>query len=123
MIEVFNKKEKLIGFVDGKKYLNKKSKLIGYLEFNELKDETGYTLLILKEDGEITWKEGELQGSIKEGKSFSNFTDKMVYEFKKEKAQILNSEGDTVLYLKGEVDSLDEKDFFGISGQFLELFA
>lgn len=59
MIEVFNKKMKLIGFIDGKKYLNKKRKLIGFLENNEFKDETGSTLLILQDNGVITWNEGE----------------------------------------------------------------
>lgn len=50
---------KLIGFIDGKKYLNKKRKLIGFLENNEFKDETGSTLLILQDNGVITWNEGE----------------------------------------------------------------
>jgi len=123
MIEVFNKKEKLEGFIEGKKYLNKKKKLIGYLENNEFKDKTGYTLLILKENGAITWNEGEQQGYIKEGKIFSSFDDKFIFEFKKEKGEIVDSDGDTVLYLKGELDSLNDEDFFGIAGQFLELFA
>jgi len=123
MIEVYNKKEKLEGFIDGNKYLNKKKKLIGYFENGEFKDKTGYTLLILKENGDITWNEGEQQGYLKEGKIFSYFDDKMMYEFKKEDGKILNSDGDAVLYLKGEIDSLPDEDFFGIAGQFLELFA
>ena len=123
MIEVFNKKEKLEGFIEGKKYLNKKKKLIGYLENNEFKDKTGYTLLILKENGAITWNEGEQQGYIKEGKIFSSFDDKFIFEFKKEKGEIVDSDGDTVLYLKGDLESLEDDDFFGITAQFLELFA
>jgi len=79
MIEVFNKKEKLEGFIEGNKYLNKKKKLIGYLENNEFKDETGYTLLILKENGAITWNKGEQQGYIKEGKIYSSFHDKFIH--------------------------------------------
>ncbi|MFX1377146.1 MAG: hypothetical protein ACFFA0_15175 [Promethearchaeota archaeon] len=123
MIEVYNKKEKLEGFIDGNKYLNKKKKLIGYLENNEFKDKTGYTLLILKENGAITWNEGEPQGYIKEGKIFTHLNDKMMYDFNKEKGKVLDSDGNIVLYLKGELDSLIDKDFFGIAGQFLELFA
>ena len=123
MIEVYNKKEKLEGFVNGNKYMNKKKKLLGYLENNEFKDNTGYTLLILKENGDITWNEGKEQGYLKEGKFFSYIDDRMIFDFKKEKGKIVNSDGDTVLYLKGDIDSLNDEDFFGIISQFLELFA
>ncbi|NVM35423.1 MAG: hypothetical protein HWN81_07495 [Candidatus Lokiarchaeota archaeon] len=123
MIEVLNKKEKLEGFIDGKKYLNKKKKLMGFLENDEFKDRSGYTLLILKANGAITWNEGEQQGYLKEGKIYSSLEDKVIFEFKKEKAKILGSEGDTILYLKGDLDSLEDNDFFGIAGQFLGLFA
>lgn len=122
MIEVLNKKEKTIGFIDGKKYLNKKKKLIGYLENNEFKDNTGYTLLILKENGAITWNEGEQQGYIKEGKIFS-YLDEIIFELIKEKGKVVDSDGTTVLFLKGEIGALTDEDFFGIAGEFLELFA
>ena len=36
---------------------------------------------------------------------------------------ILDSDGNTVLYLKGDLDSLEDYDFFGIAAQFLELFS
>ncbi|MFW9882508.1 MAG: hypothetical protein ACFFG0_56320 [Candidatus Thorarchaeota archaeon] len=65
--------------------MNKKKELIGYLEKNEFKDKTGYTLLILKEKGTITWNEGEQQGYIKEGEIFSSFDDRLIFKFKKEK--------------------------------------
>jgi len=123
MIEVFNKKMELVGFIDGKKYLNKKKKLIGFLENNKFKDKTGYILLILQDNGLITWNEGELQGYIKEGKIYSSLDDRVLFEFKKEDEKILNSNGETILYLKGNVESLEFEDFFGIVGQFLELFA
>lgn len=123
MIEVFNKKMKLIGFIDGKKYLNKKRKLIGFLENNEFKDETGSTLLILQDNGVITWNEGEQQGYIKEGKIYSSLDDRVLFEFKKENEKILDSNGDTLLYLKGDLDTLEDVDFFGIAGQFLEIFS
>jgi len=38
MIEVLNNKDKLEGYIDGKKYLNKKKKLLGFIENNEFKD-------------------------------------------------------------------------------------
>jgi hypothetical protein len=123
MIEVLNKKMKLVGFIEGKQYLNKKKKLIGFLENNEFKDSSGYTLLILQVNGAITWNEGEQQGYIKEGKIYSSFEDRVLFEFKKENEKILDFNGDTVLHLKGNLESLEDEDFFGIAGQFLELFA
>jgi len=123
MIEVYNDKEKLIGFIEGTEYLNKKKKMIGYLKKNKYKDKSGTTLLILKDNGDITWSEDEKQGYIKESKIFSSSTDSVVYEFKKDKGKILNSNGDSVLYLKGDINKLEDLDFFGIAGQFLELFA
>jgi len=123
MVEVLNKKEKLEGFIDGKKYMNKKKKIMGFLENNEFKDKSSYTLLILKDNGAITWSDGRQQGYLKEGKIYSSLHDRYIFEFKKEKGLILDSEGDTVLYLKGDLGSLEDDDFFGIVAQFLELFA
>jgi len=123
MIEVLNKKDKLEGYIDGKKYLNKKSKLLGYIENNEFKDKSGYTLLILTEDGNITWNEGEKQGWLEDGKIYSSFDNRLIFEYKKDKGQILDSEGDVILYFKGDFEELDDLDFFGIAGQYLELFA
>ena len=123
MIEVLNKKEKLEGFIDGKKYMNKKKKIIGFLENNEFKDKSNYTLLILKDNGAITWSEGQQQGYLKEGKIYSSLNDSPLFEFKKEDGIIIDSEGETVLYLKGDLESLEDDDFFGIAAQFLELFS
>ncbi len=123
MIEVLNKKEKLEGFIDGKKYMNKKKKIMGFLENNEFKDKSSYTLLILKDNGAITWSDGRQQGYLKEGKIYSSLNDNPLFEFKKEDGIIIDSEGDTVLYLKGDLESLEDDDFFGIAAQFLELFA
>ena len=123
MIEVLNKKEKLEGFIDGKKYMNKKKKMKGFLENNEFKDDSSYTLLVLKDNGAITWSEGQQQGYLKDGKIYSSLHDNPIFEFKKEDGIIIDSEGDTVLYLKGDLESLEDDDFFGITAQFLELFA
>ncbi|MFX1573002.1 MAG: hypothetical protein ACFFB0_09655 [Promethearchaeota archaeon] len=123
MIEAYNNKDKLISFVDGTKYLNKKKKMVGYLKKNKYKDKSGTTLLILKENGDITWSEGETQGYFKENKIFSSYDDNVVFEFRKDKGIILNSTGETLLYLKGDIEKLVDLDFFGITSQFLELFA
>jgi len=123
MIEVLNRKDKLEGYIDGKKYLNKKKKLLGFIENNEFKDKTGYTLLILTENGEITWNEGEKQGWLEEGKIYSSFDERLLFEFKRDKGQILDSDGNVVLYFKGDFEKLDDVDFFGIAGQYLGLFS
>lgn len=123
MIEVRNNKQKLEGYIEDKRYLNKKKKLIGFLENNEFKDKTGYTLLILKENGDITWNEGESQGYIKDGKIYSNLHDKILYSFNKKDGEILDSSGEILLYLEGEFDTLKDEDFFGIVARFLDLFA
>ena len=78
--------------------------------------------MILQDNGVITWNEGEQQGYIKEGKIYSSLDDRVIFEFKKDEGKILDSEGDTILYLKGDLESLGDKDFFGIAGRFLDLF-
>ena len=70
----------------------------------------------------ITWNEGEQQGYIKEGKIFSSFADKFIFEFKKEKGEIVDSDGDIVLYLKGDLGPLNDEDFFGIAFLIISLW-
>ncbi|MFX1569136.1 MAG: hypothetical protein ACFFCV_12300, partial [Promethearchaeota archaeon] len=76
MIEAYEKgkkKDKVIGLIDGKKYLSKKKKLWGYLDGNAAKDKSGYPLLYIKDDGKITLNEDwnfEEQGYLKENKIF-----------------------------------------------------
>ena len=59
LIECLNNDKKLEGYIDGKRYLDRKKKVWGYLEGNIAKDKEGYPLLILRENGMITWNEGE----------------------------------------------------------------
>lgn len=47
----------------------------------------------------------------------------LLYEILKEKGEIYNSNGDKVLYLNGDFNSLEDLDYFGIVGQFIELFS
>ena len=108
MIEVYNNKEKLIGFIDGTEYLNKKKKVIGPLKKSIYKDKSGTILLILKNNGDITRSEDEKQGYIKESKIFSSYTGSFVYKFKKDKGKIINSAEDSVLYLKDDIDKLED---------------
>ncbi|MFX0062814.1 MAG: hypothetical protein ACFFC7_11595 [Candidatus Hermodarchaeota archaeon] len=122
MIEVFNKMGKLEGYIDGKQYLDRKKRLIGFLEENVAKDKTGYPLLILKDNGEITWNEGELQGYLKDSKIY-NLQDDLIFEFLKEDGKINNSKEEVVLDLRGNLEEIEDIDFFGIAAIFLELFA
>lgn len=125
MIECLNAKKKVAGYIDGQKYLDAKKKLWGYLDGKIAKAKDGYPLLILRDDGVITYNEGEEQGYIKENKIFW-YNDKLIYEFLKEKRQILGSKGEPVLFLEGEtreIEQLTNLDFFGIAAIILELFA
>ena len=123
MIEVYNDKDKLEGFIDGKQYLNKKKKKIGFIKKNKFKDKSGYTLLYLLENWDIDGNEGENLGYMENGNIFSSADERLIYEILKEKGVINNSNGDKVLYLKGDFKDLEDLDYFGIVGQFLELFS
>jgi len=125
MIECLNNKKKVEGYIDGKRYLNRKKKLWGYLDGNTAKDKEGYLLLILRDDGIITWNEGEEQGSLKDNKIYT-LDDKLLYEFLKEKRQIIGIDRTPALYLEGpthEIEQLTNIDFFGIAAIILELFS
>ena len=85
MIEVLNKKEKLEGFIDGKKYVNKKKKPMGFLENNEFKDQSSYTLLVLKDNGAITWSDGNNKAILKMAKFIHLLTTIASLNLKKKK--------------------------------------
>ncbi|MFX1364789.1 MAG: hypothetical protein ACFFCE_17695 [Promethearchaeota archaeon] len=130
MIEVYlkgKKRDKIIGLVDGKKYLNKKKKLWGYLDEKIAKDKRGYPLLYLKDDGKITLNEDwdyEEQGYLTENKIYYCDTDELILSFHKDKKEIQNHLNNETIYLRGDgIDSLTNLDFFGISAIMLELFA
>lgn len=124
MIEVYDykySKGKIAGYVDGTTYLDKKKRVKAQLEGNEFIAHD-QTLLILRDDGVITYSEGEEQGYIKDGRIYW-ISDELLYEFSKEEGKILDSRGNVALKLKGDYEKLDDRDFFGIAGYFLELFA
>ena len=123
MIEIYNDKDKLEGFIEGKQYFNKKKKKIGLIEKNMFKDKSGYTLLYLLDNGDIDGNEGENLGYIENGNIFSSADERLIFEILREKGEIYNSNGDKVLHLKGDFNDLEDLDYFGIVGQFLELFS
>jgi hypothetical protein len=124
MIEVYNyrfKKDKIDGYINGKEYLNRKKKLQAYLEGNNYYQGADL-LLIIREDGVITYSDGDEQGRLKEGKIYS-YLGGLLYEFSKEDGKIYDSDKNILLELRGNTEELDDLDFFGIAGYFLELFA
>ena len=123
MIEVYNDKDKLEGFIDGKQYLNKKQKKIGFIKKNKFKDKSGYTLLYLLDNGDIDGSEGRNLGYMENGNIFSSADERLIYEILKEKGEINDSNGNKVLYLKGDFKDLEDLDYFGIVSRFLDLFA
>lgn len=125
MIEVYNyrfKKDKIDGYINGKEYLNKKKKIKAYLEGNNFYQGVDL-LLILREDGVIMYSDGDEQGKLKEGKIYTYQGGGLLYEFSKEEGIIYDSDKNIVLELKGNTEELNDLDFFGIAGYFLELFA
>ena len=143
MIEVishaWNKKGKFSGYIDGKKHLNKKQKLQSSLEGNKFMDKKGYILLILREDDVITDSDGTEIGYLKDSKIFQSeryvevedevgsskflIPEELLCEIMKDKGVILDSKGSLILELKGNFDHLTNLDYFGIAGEFLEIFA
>lgn len=124
MIEVYNyryKKDKIDGYIDGKNYLNRKKKVKAYLEGNNFIQGSDL-LLILREDGIITHSDGEEHGLLKDGNIYF-LNEELIYEFSREDGKIYDSNKNIVLELRGNTEELDDLDFFGIAGYFLELFA
>ena len=134
---VWKKKGKFSGYVDDKKYLNKKQKLQTFLEGNKFMDKKGYSLLIIRDDDVITESDGTEIGYLKENKIFRYeryysfpesrhkhiIPEELLCEFKKDKGVILDSKGSLLLELKGDFDQLTNLDYFGIAGEFIEIFA
>ncbi|MFX1353295.1 MAG: hypothetical protein ACFFGP_04975 [Promethearchaeota archaeon] len=124
MIEVYDfkyKKGKIVGYIDGTNYLDKKKRIQAYLEGSNFISREEI-LLVLREDGVITYSDGNEQGYLKEGKIFSYIND-LLYEFVRNEGKIIDSDGNLVLKLEGGYEKLDDRDFFGIAGYFLELFS
>ncbi len=124
MIEVYNyrfNKDKIEGYIDGRDYLNRKKKVKAYLDRNYF-IKRGQVTLILQEDGIITYSDGEVQGRLEDGKIYW-MDNELIFEFSKAEGKIYDSETNIILELRGNVEELDDLDFFGIAGYFFELFA
>ena len=117
MIEVLNKKNKRIGFIEGTKFFDKKHKLIGYLEGNVVKTKIGNILLKLDKHDDI-FLGNEQVGFILDSQIY--LREKPVVEFSKEKREIHTLDGKEILTLIGNNEKLNDLELFAISTIFLE---
>jgi hypothetical protein len=118
MLEVYNNKHKKIGYIDGKNYLNKKKKKIGSLEGNFVKNKRGYSLLELDKHNDINIPNSEQVGFIFDSKIAND--DGPMCEISKEKGEILDPEGEVLLSLEGNYETLELGDYFGIAATYLK---
>jgi hypothetical protein len=124
LIEILDPKEKVIGYVEGKNYLNEKKRKIGWFDEDDriVRDKNDYPLLIIDEEGIISYNDGEEVGYLKDYKIFF-YDDSLIYELNKDEGKILKDNGDIALILKGDISKLNGLDFFGICSIYLELFS
>ena len=111
MIEVLNKKHKIIGFFDGNKFFNKKHKLIGFLDDNIIKDNNGHILLKLDKHDDIFMGKEQV-GFILDSKIY--YREKPIFEFSKEKKEVHTYDGKEILILKGNHQQIEVRNLFGI---------
>ncbi len=135
MLDAVDETGKLIGHVDGKKYLNEKKKTAGTLNGNVFKDKHGDAVLKIETNGDICMCEFEADGdvtkpgSVKDGKIFGNLPaiGTLMYQIDRENGRLMSPDGKVnKLSLKGkpdEIKRLTDQDYVGIAAGLLELFS
>jgi hypothetical protein len=132
IIEVYNNRENLVGFVEECKYLDENKNIVGYLDGMAYKLPNGFTLLSLDEDNFITDESEEDIGYFennyfrfpKEWISFALFiTNNIDRGFSKEKGELYDHKGTRIGYLLGDYKDLTYLDYFGILSEFYDLGA
>ncbi len=118
MLEVYNSKHKKIGYIDGKNYLNKKNKKIGSLEGNVVKNKTGFPLMKFDKHNNILNNIDSQIAFILDSKIGND--DGHMCEILKEKGEILDLEGEVILSLEGNYETLELMDYFGIAATYLK---
>ncbi len=119
MIEILNKKNKRIGFIEGVKCFNKKHKLIGYLEGNELKSNNGFVILKLDKHNDLFINNDQV-GFIYNSEIY--IREQPVFKVLKEKREIYTLDRKKVLKLKGNHEKIDDIDFVAIAALFLRSY-
>lgn len=118
MLEVYNKKHKKIGYIDGKKYLDKKKRKIGFLEGNMVKNKNGFPLMKLDEHDDILNYNDSQIGFIVDSKIGND--EGPMCEISKEKGELLDPEGEVLVSLEGNYETLEVMDYFGIAATYLK---
>jgi len=118
MLEVYNNKHKIIGYIDGKKYFNKKKKKMGFLEGNLVKTKNGFPLLKLDKHNDILNMNDSQVGFVLDSKIGNG--DGPMCEISKEKGELLDPEGAVLLSLEGNYKTLEVIDYFGIATTYLK---
>jgi hypothetical protein len=118
MLEVYNKKHKKIGYIDGKKYLDKKKRKIGFLEGNMVKNKNGFPLMKLDEHDDILNYNDSQIGFIVDSKIGND--EEPMCEISKEKGELLDPEGEVLVSLEGNYETLEVMDYFGIAATYLK---
>jgi hypothetical protein len=130
MIEVLNKKEKLLGYVEGKKYYDEKGNLIGFLEGNIYKMKDGYPILTLDDNKYLIDENDEKIGYLEE--NYFRFPDSWMYSsglsildrgFSSETGELYDHKGKVIGYVRGNIENLTDLDYFGILSSFYDLGA
>ncbi|MFX1389983.1 MAG: hypothetical protein ACFE9Z_07980 [Promethearchaeota archaeon] len=116
-IEILNKRKRVIGYIEGKKFFNKKKKLIGYLEGGIVKNKQGRIILKIDKHNDIFFGE-EHVGFILDSKIC--FREDPIFEFSKQRREIYSKDGKNHLILKGNHQEIDDLDLFGIAIIYLE---
>lgn len=118
MLEVYNNKHKKIGYINGKNYFNKKKKKIGSLEGEMVKNKSGFTLMKLDKHNDIlNYKDFQI-GFILDSKIGND--DGPMCEISKGKGELLGPEGEVLLSLEGNYETLELVDYFGIAATYLK---
>ena len=117
MIEVLNKHKKRIGIIEGSRFFNEKNKLLGTLDNGVVKNDKNRVLIRIDKHNGIFF-ENEQVGFILDFTIY--FREKPTFEFSKEKGEIHTSDGKQTLILKGEIEKLEDVNFFGIASIYLE---
>lgn len=119
LLEIYDKKHKLIGFFDGKTFMNKKKKVIGVMKDDTVNIEHHSIRFTLDEHNDIFINDYKPHvGFIIDSKICND--DGVLFELLPDKGQILDNEGKSVLYLEGNSVEPKIENYFAIAAMFLE---
>ncbi len=129
VIDVLNRKGRLLGSAIGKNYYDENGTLIGYIEGNIYKMNDDYPILTLDKKKFIRNEDDEKIGYLEA--NFFRFPDSWMYKlsynidrgFSPEKGELYNHKGKIIGYLRGDIENLIELDYFGILVAFFDLGA